>query len=85
MDTDIGAAGAVALADGILPADSSADWSAVNLYDLSGDTTWPITMFSNGQLPRTARSDCKEDGRTFEGTFAEQDSARDMIRSKASL
>lgn len=46
VDTDIGAAGAVALADGILPADSSADWSAVNLYDLSGDTTWPITMFS---------------------------------------
>jgi len=45
---DIGAAGAVALAatPAVIPADPSADWSSVNLYDLTGDTTWPITMFS---------------------------------------
>lgn len=43
---DIGAAAAVALAAGVLPADPSADHSAVNLYDQTGDKTWPITMMS---------------------------------------
>ena len=43
---DIGAAAAVALAAGVLPDDASADHSAVNLYDQTGDLTWPITMMS---------------------------------------
>ena len=45
---DIGAAGALALSatPSVIPADSSANFSAVNLYDLPGATTWPITMIS---------------------------------------
>ena len=44
---DIGAAATVALAQpGLIPTDPSADWSAVNLYNLGGATTWPITMIS---------------------------------------
>eukprot|EP00421_Protoceratium_reticulatum_P065861 CAMPEP_0168415874 /NCGR_PEP_ID=MMETSP0228-20121227/30456_1 /TAXON_ID=133427 /ORGANISM="Protoceratium reticulatum, Strain CCCM 535 (=CCMP 1889)" /LENGTH=861 /DNA_ID=CAMNT_0008429695 /DNA_START=195 /DNA_END=2780 /DNA_ORIENTATION=+ len=45
---DIGAAGAVALAatPPVIPADPTADWSGVDLYDLPGTNTWPITMFS---------------------------------------
>jgi phosphate ABC transporter phosphate-binding protein len=44
---DIGAAGTQALAPpSVIPADPSADWSTVNLYDLAGPDTWPITMFS---------------------------------------
>jgi len=45
---DIGAAGAQALAQipSVIPADPTADFSAVNLYDLPGPTTWPITMIS---------------------------------------
>ena len=43
---DIGAAATVALAaPDYLPA-ASADWSGVNLYNLGGATTWPITMIS---------------------------------------
>ena len=30
----------------VIPSDPSADFSGVNLYDLSGPTTWPITMIS---------------------------------------
>jgi ABC-type phosphate transport system substrate-binding protein len=37
----------VALAQGdLIPTDPSADWSAVNLYNLAGPKTWPITMIS---------------------------------------
>ena len=44
---DIGAAATVALARGdLIPTDPSADWSAVNLYNLAGPKTWPITMIS---------------------------------------
>lgn len=45
---DIGAAGGVALGmtPSVIPSDPSADFSGVNLYDLSGPTTWPITMIS---------------------------------------
>ena len=45
---DIGAAGTIALAAGssVIPSDPSSDFSSVNLYDLAGPTTWPITMIS---------------------------------------
>jgi hypothetical protein len=44
---DIGAAATVALDQGgLIPDESSDDWSTVNLYNLAGDTTWPITMIS---------------------------------------
>jgi ABC-type phosphate transport system substrate-binding protein len=45
---DIGAAATVALAPGsnLIPTDPSADFSGVNLYDMSGPDTWPITMIS---------------------------------------
>ena len=44
---DIGAAATEALNQGgLIPTDPSADWSSVNLYDLAGATTWPITMIS---------------------------------------
>ena len=44
---DIGAAATVALNQGgLIPTDPSADWSSVNLYNLGGATTWPITMIS---------------------------------------
>ena len=44
---DIGAAATVALDQGgLIPDDPSDDWSTVNLYNLAGPTTWPITMIS---------------------------------------
>lgn len=45
---DIGAAGTLALAatPSVIPADPTSDFSSVNLYDLEGATTWPITMIS---------------------------------------
>ena len=44
---NIGDAATVALAQGdLIPTDPSADWSAVNLYNLAGPKTWPITMIS---------------------------------------
>jgi len=54
---DIGAA-----ADGTTFPAADADWSAVNLYDKPGATTWPITVFSyfyvredlSGMHPHTA-------------------------------
>jgi len=45
-EADIGAAGTTGLANSVIPSDPSADFSAVNLYDLAGPTTWPITMIS---------------------------------------
>jgi len=44
---DIGAAAVQALAPpSVLPENATADFSAVNLYDLPGVDTWPITMIS---------------------------------------
>ena len=45
---NIGAAGTIALAavKSVIPQDPTADFSAVNLYDLEGPDTWPITMIS---------------------------------------
>ena len=45
---DISAAGAQALnaVPSVIPASATADFSSVNLYDLPGPTTWPITMIS---------------------------------------
>merc|ERR1719487_1988647 len=45
-DADIGAAGAEALKAAVIPSDPTGDWSGVNLYDLPGAKTWPITMWS---------------------------------------
>mgnify|MGYP001219795655 CR=1 FL=1 len=45
-EADIGAAGVAGLSAGVIPADPTVDFSAVNLYDLAGATTWPITMIS---------------------------------------
>ena len=51
---DIGAAGSIALSasPSVIPASAGADFSAVNLYDLAGETTWPITMISYFYLDR---------------------------------
>ena len=60
---DIGAAATVGLTQpGLIPTDPTADWSSVNLYNLAGATTWPITMISyfyiekdlSGMDPETA-------------------------------
>mmetsp|Transcript_35931 Transcript_35931/g.84113 ORF Transcript_35931/g.84113 Transcript_35931/m.84113 type:complete len:941 (-) Transcript_35931:206-3028(-) len=42
----IAAAGAAGVQAGAIPADASADWSAVNLYDQAGVNTWPIVLVS---------------------------------------
>jgi len=54
-DADIGAAGTSAL-DGVIPTDPSADWSHVNLLDLAGPQTWPITLFSYFYLQKDMSS-----------------------------
>lgn len=41
---DLSAAADVAVTAGVFPADPTSDFSAVNLYDLPGPTTWPITL-----------------------------------------
>jgi len=46
LQADIGKAGMAGLAAGVIPSDPSADFSAVNLYDQAGATTWPITLIS---------------------------------------
>lgn len=55
---DIAAAGTQALSasPSVLPADPSADFSAVNLYDLPGPNTWPITMISYFYVPKDLSS-----------------------------
>jgi len=45
-EADIGAAAQQGLASNVIPTNPDADFSAVNLYDLAGPTTWPITMIS---------------------------------------
>jgi ABC-type phosphate transport system substrate-binding protein len=42
----IAAAGAEGVSSGAFPSDAAGDWSAVNLYDMAGDTTWPIVLVS---------------------------------------
>jgi hypothetical protein len=42
----IAAAGAEGVSSGAFPNDAAGDWSAVNLYDMAGDTTWPIVLVS---------------------------------------
>jgi len=42
----VAAAGARGVESGVFPMDSAADWSAVNLYDMPGATTWPIVLVS---------------------------------------
>merc|ERR1712012_68062 len=39
-------AGAQAVSGSVFPADYTGDWSAVNLYDMAGDNTWPIVLVS---------------------------------------
>ncbi|CAJ1399585.1 unnamed protein product [Effrenium voratum] len=39
-------AGSQAASSNVFPADASTDWSAVNLYDMPGDSTWPIVLVS---------------------------------------
>jgi len=46
LDATIGDAASPALAAGVIPADPTADFSSVNLYDQVGAATWPITMIS---------------------------------------
>mmetsp|Transcript_34660 Transcript_34660/g.83733 ORF Transcript_34660/g.83733 Transcript_34660/m.83733 type:complete len:886 (-) Transcript_34660:215-2872(-) len=47
VTANIGAAASAALSANPSPIPAAdADWSAVNLYDMTGATTWPITMFS---------------------------------------
>lgn len=47
-EANIGAAGTIALGatPSVIPGDPTADFSKVNLYDLDGAATWPITMIS---------------------------------------
>eukprot|EP00958_Prasinococcus_capsulatus_P000346 scaffold30_cov416-Prasinococcus_capsulatus_cf.AAC.3 len=40
-----GSAGTIAVAENLLP-DATGDWSEVNLYNLPGKETWPISLFS---------------------------------------
>mmetsp|Transcript_64311 Transcript_64311/g.130672 ORF Transcript_64311/g.130672 Transcript_64311/m.130672 type:complete len:925 (-) Transcript_64311:171-2945(-) len=39
-------AGTAAANGNVFPTDVSADWSSVNLYDMAGDSTWPIVLVS---------------------------------------
>ncbi|CAJ1357226.1 unnamed protein product [Effrenium voratum] len=39
-------AGSQAASSNVFPVDASTDWSAVNLYDMPGDSTWPIVLVS---------------------------------------
>lgn len=57
-EADIGAAGTVALTSAIpvIPSDPTSDFSSVNLYDLEGPTTWPITMISYFYLEKDMSS-----------------------------
>jgi len=48
----VAAAGAAGVAASAIPADAFADWSAVNLFDQSGPSTWPIVLVSYIYLDR---------------------------------
>lgn len=58
MVSAVGAAGTLALAStpSVIPSDASADFSSINLYDLDGPTTWPITMISYIYIERDLTS-----------------------------
>ena len=45
-EADISATADEALKESVIPSSPSADWSAVNLYNLDGNATWPITSLS---------------------------------------
>lgn len=57
-EADIGAAGTIALSatPSVIPFLPTSDFSAVNLYDLAGPTTWPITMISYFYLDKSMAS-----------------------------
>mmetsp|Transcript_52905 Transcript_52905/g.123832 ORF Transcript_52905/g.123832 Transcript_52905/m.123832 type:complete len:948 (-) Transcript_52905:90-2933(-) len=42
----VAAAGAAGMSAGKIPADVTTDWSAVNLYNMAGEHTWPIVLVS---------------------------------------
>ena len=48
-DADIGAAGAIKAAEGTFPAGSDS-WADVNLYNLPGADTWPITQIGRAHV-----------------------------------
>ena len=39
----------------IIPVDPSLDWSGVDLYDLPGEMTWPITTFAYFYIQKDCR------------------------------
>mmetsp|Transcript_33118 Transcript_33118/g.87570 ORF Transcript_33118/g.87570 Transcript_33118/m.87570 type:complete len:476 (+) Transcript_33118:2-1429(+) len=49
-------AGAAGVAEGVFPTDASADWSGVNLYDMPGDSTWPIVLVSYMYVKKSQES-----------------------------
>jgi ABC-type phosphate transport system substrate-binding protein len=51
-NANIGAAALAVLAANAFPVNATVDFSAVNLYDQAGPTTWPIVMFSYFYLDR---------------------------------
>jgi len=57
---DIGAAAREGLTANVIPASATDDFSAVNLYNLPGPTTWPITMISYIYVDQDLRAMRKE-------------------------
>ena len=55
-NANIGAAATAVLATNAFPVDGTADFSAVNLYDQAGPTTWPIVLISYFYLDRDRTS-----------------------------
>jgi ABC-type phosphate transport system substrate-binding protein len=45
-NAEVAAAGAVAVANGEIPTNATDSFASVDLYNLSGPTTWPITLIS---------------------------------------
>ncbi|QDZ23841.1 periplasmic phosphate-binding protein [Chloropicon primus] len=56
LEANISSIAAEALKENILPSTPDADWSAVNLYNLDGADTWPITSFSYFYIDRDVTS-----------------------------
>ena len=55
-NANIGAAATAVLATNAFPVNATVDFSAVNLYDQAGPTTWPIVLFSYFYLDRDLTS-----------------------------
>jgi len=55
-NANIGAAALAVLAANAFPVNATLDFSAVNLYDQAGPTTWPIVLFSYFYLDRNLTS-----------------------------